>query len=117
MIPIESRVNPHVEPRFFRIGGKAHYTVRVFLAPEDSTQLAGIEKVVYTLHESFKDRYRVSTTPPDYAIEILTYGNFEVRAEIIREGGTIEPAEGMVRVPSGPAARGEPPAAKFLKFG
>ena len=68
--------------KVFRDGGNEHYNVRIYLYAKPKT-MTSIEKVEYFLHPSFRNARRVSTDRDnDFAIEIWTWGMFEIDATV-----------------------------------
>lgn len=76
---------------FFHQGGREHYNLRIYLDGDDR-ELDKIEKVEYELHPSFPTPRQGSSDRDDnFAIEIWTWGTFDIKVKIqLKNGANIE---------------------------
>jgi hypothetical protein len=75
--------------KVFRDGGKEHYNVRLSVLAS-AKQLASVRDVEYHLHPSFHDPIRVSSDRGSkFAVEIWTWGLFDVTVKVHMEDGEI----------------------------
>lgn len=63
--------------------GKAYYSVRVSLESKDDTVLGDVEKVIYYLHPSFRNREKVVTESwRDFQLRFSAWGEFTIEADV-----------------------------------
>ena len=100
---IKTELIDDVPPKRFTERGRFHYYIRVFIEAPHAT-LDSVDFVKYTLHPTFKDRYRVSfNRSKNFEIKLWSYGYFDVQASIVMKNGATAEASGYVewRVPEG----------------
>ena len=68
-------------------GGKQHFRVRLYLEGPD---LDKVDRVVYTLHPTFREPRREITTRPDFKLVIWTWGLFNIEVEIYDNTGAVD---------------------------
>ena len=68
-------------------GGKQHFRVRLYLEGPD---LDKVDRVVYTLHPTFREPRREITTRPDFKLVIWTWGLFNIEVEIYDNIGAVD---------------------------
>lgn len=69
------------------------YTVKVTLGALEPRLLDDVEKVVYNLHETFRDPVReVTDRSTDFALVFSAWGQFEVKADVYLKG-KLEPVK------------------------
>ena len=100
---IRSELIETVAPKRFRKEGKLHFYVRISLEGS-SEALDRVELVKYSLHPTFVDPVRVSTSrQSNFDIRIWTYGYFDITASIILRDGFKNDIRGYIewQVPEG----------------
>ena len=60
-------------------GGRQHFRVRLYIEGSD---LEKVERVIYTLHPTFREPRREITAGPNFELVIWTWGLFNVGVEI-----------------------------------
>ena len=76
--------------KVFNSGGREHYNVKIYLYA-DPEELTNIRQVEYLLHPSFRNRRRVSSDRDTYfAIELWTWGMFDIDVTVHFENGDTE---------------------------
>jgi hypothetical protein len=67
-------------PVAIRSSSKTHYRIRLWLegVPDDA------HAVTWVLHETYRDPVRETLDAPDFCIELTTYGDYEVVANVRR---------------------------------
>ena len=95
---IESELVHSAKPKRFRKGGRLHRKVRIYLTTDDPADMKKVRWAQYELHETFRDRYRISSkATSDFEIHIWTYGFFKVKGTVMLEDGTALEASGFVK--------------------
>ena len=85
-LAIKSNEIPGSKVIRYRKGGRPHHKVRIYLNGTDE-ELKDIHFVKYILHPTFKNPERIAVDRSDkFAIEIRTYGFFEIKALLNGEG-------------------------------
>ena len=85
-------------PKRFHADGWLHYNVKVFIEPDNKSTLEAVQMVVYVLHPSFNERYRVSVDRKGkFQIQIWSYDFFDASAEVLLKDGTYQTVNGEVR--------------------
>lgn len=76
--------------KVFKEGGSEHYNIRLYVDGSDN-ELDKIESVQYILHPGFVDPIRMSENRDEnFAIEIWTYGMFDIEVSFYLEDGSAE---------------------------
>jgi transcription initiation factor IIF auxiliary subunit len=74
----------------FTYKGHDWWRWRVWLHGQDA-ELDGVEKVVYTLHDSFPEPVRsIEDRASGFALEASGWGTFRIYARVVRKDGTEE---------------------------
>ncbi len=100
---IKSDLILEVPPKRFKEGGRLHYYVRIYIDAQP-TALNAVELVKYTLHPTFKERYRISMDRSNcFELRLWTYGYFDIQAAIVMKDGRTQNITGYVewRIPDG----------------
>jgi len=97
-------------PQFIRMP-RVHYKIRLSIRNAPSDTYA----VTYILDETFADPTREVRDPPDYPLEIFSYGDFTVRAEVRTQSTSYNTAGGLYAALRAESVSPSPAIAQALK--
>jgi hypothetical protein len=76
---LEARfIDDEIEPRYLSSSGKKHYRIKISVNDAPKTAYLAI----YTLHETFIDPERTVQSPPNFPLQITSYGDFSIQVEV-----------------------------------
>jgi transcription initiation factor IIF auxiliary subunit len=86
---LKSILNRTKDPVRFRSEGKPHYQIFLEIMSDTDPDLNKVEKVIYTLHPTFKNPVRLRENREDhFRLELLAWGWFEVGVTLVMTDGS-----------------------------